>query len=369
MNTVASLLALDIALGPTLEMAIRDCVDRRQPFCVLDQRISSRRQRDHLQWLGATHITDGHSTTTLEGGQPVDEEVGLVMLTSGSSGQAKAAEHTWDSLTASAQMTQATLRKGVPPVWLPCLPVNHIGGLAVLLRTILDDASLVWADDVEQGPDRGATHIAVVRSQLARHNFSRYQCVLVGGGRAPQDRPANVITTWGMTETGSGVVYDGRPLPGVEITTINGEICVNSPTLFRSYRNAPRPEVVDESGERWFPTGDGGTFVDGKLSVFGRLQYVITTGGEKVWPEDLESVLQTVPGVRDVAVTGVEDVQWGERIVALVVSDRPDLDEELRSVAEERIGPWAKPKEIRYVVALPRTDNGKLQRHALTNLF
>ena len=229
--------------------------------------------------------------------------------------------------------------------------------------------SLIWENDIERGPERGATHIAVVRTQLARHDFSNYECVLVGGGRAPLDRPKNVITTWGMTETGSGVVYDGLPLPGVEITTINGEICVDSPTLFRSYRNTPRPEIFDQSGRGWFPTGDGGSFVDGRLSVFGRLQYVISTGGEKVWPEDLESVLHTVPGVRDVGVTGVDDPQWGQRIVALVVSDRPHIDEELRSVAEESIGPWAKPKEIRYVVALPRTDNGKLQRHSLNNLF
>ena len=96
--------------------------------------------------------------------------------------------------------------------------------------------------------------------------------------------------------------------------------------------------------------------------------FVITTGGEKIWPEDLESVLASLEGVRDVAVTSLPDEMWGERIVALVVSDGSVTDDALRSIASERIGPWAKPKEIRYVVALPRTSNGKLRRSELIHL-
>ena len=97
----------------------------------------------------------------------------------------------------------------------------------------------------------------------------------------------------------------------------------------------------------------------------GRLGFVINTGGEKLWPEELEIVLTCVAGVRDVAVTGVEDSEWGQRIVALVVNDGTIVDEQLRAVAEEGIGPWAKPKEIRYVAAIPRTSNGKIRRSAL----
>jgi acyl-coenzyme A synthetase/AMP-(fatty) acid ligase len=95
---------------------------------------------------------------------------------------------------------------------------------------------------------------------------------------------------------------------------------------------------------------------------------VITTGGEKLWPEELESALSTIDAVRDVAVTGVEDPEWGQRVVALIVSDGSHFDERVREVANERIGPWAKPKEIRYVAAIPRTANGKIRRDALANL-
>ena len=100
----------------------------------------------------------------------------------------------------------------------------------------------------------------------------------------------------------------------------------------------------------------------------GRLGFVINTGGEKLWPEELESALSTIDGVRDVAVTGVEDPEWGQRVVALIVSDGSHFDDLIRDVADERIGPWAKPKEIRYVAAIPRTANGKIRRNALTNL-
>jgi O-succinylbenzoic acid--CoA ligase len=119
----------------------------------------------------------------------------------------------------------------------------------------------------------------------------------------------------------------------------------------------------------WFPTGDGGAVVDGRVSVRGRLGYVINTGGEKLWPEDLEGAVATLAGVRDVAVTSVEDPEWGQRVVALVVSDGSALDEAIIAVANERIGPWAKPKEIRYVTAIPRTSNGKIKRDSLTHLF
>jgi O-succinylbenzoic acid--CoA ligase len=293
------------------------------------------------------------------------------MLTSGSSGTPKAAELTWDSLKASAELTQRTLRGSTPPVWFPCLPAHHIGGLAVLLRAVLSDASLVWddAERVDWGPREGATHVSLVRTQLTRFDVSGYHRVLLGGARPPSSLPDNVVTTWGMTETGSGVIYDGVPLPGVDVASVNGELCVRTPTLFRSYRHAARPQIVGPDGrDDWFPTGDAGDVVDGRVRVHGRLGFVINTGGEKLWPEDLEAVLSSLEGISDVAVTGVEDSEWGQRVIALVVADG-NHDEEIRSVAAERLGPWAKPKEIRYVVAIPRSGNGKIRRSDLANLY
>jgi len=369
---VRTLLALDLALGPDLENAIRDCVDSGDAFCVLDQRLSLRRRDEELTWLGATEILDASGRRTRREGQLVDDEIGLVMLTSGSSGQPKAAELSWAALRASADLTQSTLRGATSPVWFPALPANHIGGLAVLLRAILSDAWLLWGDaeEIEQAPRRGATHVSMVRTQLARFDVSGFYRVLLGGAPPPGELPDNVITTWGMTETGSGVVYDGVALPGVEIAAVNGELCVRTPTLFRSYRSAARPRVTGPDGHSdWFPTGDGGDVIEGRVIVRGRLGFVINTGGEKLWPEDLEAVLSSLEGINDVAVTGVDDPEWGQRVVALVVSDGSPLDDAIRAAANDRLGPWAKPKEIRYVTAIPRTSNGKIRRDTLENLF
>ena len=361
-----SLVALDFPLGPALVEELTECAMTSQAFCLVDQRLSPRAREAALVAMGATHLRSPSGTVTLTTGREVEDGDALVMLTSGSSGTPKAAIHTWLSLIASAAITQATLRSDRAPVWMAGLPPSHIGGLAVLLRCVLNDAELRFGDDLAIGPSMGATHISVVRTQLTRFDLSDYDVVLVGGGKPPGSVAPNVHATWGLTETGSGIVYDGVALPEVAVRVINGELCVRTPTLFRAYRDAQRPSV-EADGVAWFPTGDGGDVRDGRVSVHGRVKFVITTGGEKVWPDDLEQLFLSVAGVRDVAVTGVDDDEWGQRIIALVVADEP-LDEALKGIAHEHIGPWAKPKEIRYVAAIPRTANGKIKRDALEHL-
>lgn len=367
-----SLVALDFALGPELEMALRHCVASHEAFCVLDQRVSESRREEVLQLLAPTQVWTPNGRATRREGRGVDDEIGLVMLTSGSSGTPKAAELTWRALSASARITQASLRAETPPVWYPCLPANHIGGLAVLLRAILSDATLVWGDPsaIGDGPRRGATHVALVRTQLSRHDVSGYHTVLLGGARPPHELASNVITTWGMTETGSGIVYDGRILDEVEVVAIEGQLAVRSPTLFRSYRNAPRPTIIGPDGfDDWFPTGDAGEVADQHVRVRGRMEFVINTGGEKVWPEDLESLIGSLTSVHDVAVAATNDAEWGDKIIALVVSDDTKVRDEILAVVNERIGPWAKPKEVRFVGEIPRTANGKIRRDQISRML
>ena len=367
-----SLLALDLALGLELERSIRECVNSATPFSVLDQRVSSARTRAELELLGAGEILSPEGRVIRPQGRMVEDDIGLVILTSGSSGTPKAAQLSWSALSASATLTQSFLRGTRTPVWFPCLPANHIGGLAVVLRSIFADATLVWGDvdDLANGVRNGATHIAVVRTQLARHDLSAYERVLLGGARPPSTVDANVVATWGMTETGSGVVYDGIALPGVDVESANGQIIVRSPTLFRSYRHEARPRIIGSDGrDDWFPTGDAGDVANGRVTVRGRLGYVINTGGEKIWPEDLETIIASVPGVEDVAVLGVDDPEWGQRVVALVVGDAASLEPAIRALSSERLGPWAKPKEVRRVKAIPRTSNGKIRRGELTSLL
>jgi O-succinylbenzoic acid--CoA ligase len=167
-----------------------------------------------------------------------------------------------------------------------------------------------------------------------------------------------------MTETGSGVVYDGWPLDGVEVRIDpDGEIALRGPMLLRAYR--PGGDPKDDAG--WFRTGDAGALTPaGELQVFGRMAEVIRTGSEMVWPVAVEAVLRTHPGVAEVAVVGVTDPEWGERVVAVVEADAthpPTLDE-LQELVRAELGPVAAPKELRLVGALPRTTVGKIRRDA-----
>jgi O-succinylbenzoic acid--CoA ligase len=189
-----------------------------------------------------------------------------------------------------------------------------------------------------------------------------------------------------LTETGSGVVYDGRPLAGVDVAlrygdgtfgTVDddvqalpeGEILIRAPMLFRCYRDGSTGRVRGPGGEgSWFATGDAGHFEQGgNLAVSGRIDDVITTGAEKVWPDVVERVLSAHPGVAEVAVWKRSDPEWGERVVVWIVptDDAPSLDD-LRKVVAETIAPWAAPKELVIVDDLPRTASGKIRRRALT---
>lgn len=372
---MADLIALDLPLGSAVVDEIRRAHDRGYAVCVLDQRLSPTRQNELLAELAPTHILDdSKETRRFDSGREVERGDGLVVASSGTSGKPKAAILTWSAVIASAEMTSNELFRGTPTVWNACLPPTHVGGFSVLARSIFCDDRVVFGDPshISLGPNMGATHVAVVRTQLARHDLSEYRVVLLGGSRAPDSLDANVVSTWGMTETGSGVVYNRRALSGVDIAQVNGELWVHSPTLFRGYRNGDVPFVTGPDGRSgWFRTGDAGEVRDGLVSVQGRLSYVIVSGGEKIWPEDLEELFLPVDDVDDVAVVGVPDDEWGQRVVAAVVSSRSpsDLIAQFNELGADKIGPWAKVKEIRLVPSIPRTSNGKINRDQLSQLF
>jgi O-succinylbenzoic acid--CoA ligase len=177
-----------------------------------------------------------------------------------------------------------------------------------------------------------------------------------------------------MTETGSGVVYDGAPLQGVEIAIrdggTEGEILIRAPMLFRCYRDGSDGRVTGpDDRPTWFATGDAGRIdPDGTLAVSGRIEDVITTGAEKVWPDMVERVLTAHPSVAEVAVWKRADPEWGERVVAWVVPvddvAAPTL-EQLRELVTETLAPWAAPKELVIVDDLPRSAAGKVRRREL----
>ncbi len=212
----------------------------------------------------------------------------------------------------------------------------------------------------------GATLVSLVATALQRVDPARFRTIVLGGSAPPPDLPPNVVTTYGMTETGSGVVYDGHPLDGVDVRIDgDGEISVRGPMLLRAYRDGTVPLQ-----HGWFATGDLGRWdADGRLLVEGRRSDLIISGGENVWPEPVESVLRRHPGVADVAIAGEPDPEWGQAVTAYVVAagDPPTLDE-LRDAVKQELAPHCAPRRLVIVTAIPRTALGKIRRAGLAEV-
>lgn len=308
--------------------------------------------------------------------EPVADGDALVVATSGTSGDPKPVVLTHDAVAASAVATSRRL--GVDPAtdrWLACLPLAHVGGLSVVTRALATGTPLTLHDGfhpraVEAAADNGCTLTSLVPTMVRRLDPGRFRTVVLGGSAMPADLPPNAVTTYGMAETGSGVVYDGQPLEGVEVRVVDGEIHVRGPMLLRAYRDGHDPK--DAAG--WLPTGDGGTWdaAAGRLRVFGRIGDVVVTGGENVWPAAVERVLAGHPGVREVAVMGRSDPEWGQRVTALVVptdAALPPSLPELRDAAKRELPAYAAPRELVLVAGLPRTTSGKVARAQLAALM
>lgn len=302
--------------------------------------------------------------------EPVATGDAVVVATSGTTGAPKAAVLTHDAVAASAHATSRALR--VDPAadrWLCCLPLSHVGGLSVVTRAVLSGTPLTVheafdATAVEAAAADGCTLTSLVPTALRRIDPSLFRAILLGGQAPPADRPPHVIATYGMTETGSGVVYDGRPLEGVEVRIRDGEVQLRGPMLLRAYRDGTDPKDADG----WLSTGDLGELHDGVLQVHGRRGDLIITGGENVWPAAVERVLATHPAVAEVAVVGRDDAEWGQRVVAVVVPADPSAPptlEGLRGHVKQDLPAYAAPTVLELVGQLPRTASGKVRRGGL----
>jgi o-succinylbenzoate---CoA ligase len=331
--------------------------------------------------------------------QPLEPGADLVVVTSGSSGTGRGVLLPAAAVVASAEATLERL--GGPGGWLLALPVSAIAGLQVLCRSLLGGtppAVLARGETLAAATDRlppGRRYTALVPTQLRRYlddepaALRSFDAVLVGGAATDpallaRARAAGVavVTTYGMTETAGGCVYDGVPLEGVRVrigdrgiagpgdTGIAGPgdrgIELAGPVLALGYRLDPEGTAAAFTGG-WFRTRDAGALSGGRLTVTGRLDDVVVTGGVNVAPAAVEAALREHPDVADAVVFGRPDAEWGQRVVAAVVPARgadPDLGA-LRAWVSGRLGAPAAPRELHRIPAVPALHTGKPDRRAV----
>jgi O-succinylbenzoic acid--CoA ligase len=362
-----------LPLSPRLTEAERALViDEVEPMIDLDDAGLLTQNEADLPLLGE-HDTDA---------------ICAYVLSSGSTGTPKPIGLTYGNFLWSAM--GGAFNIGVDPAdrWLCCVPLSHIAGLSIVVRSAIYGTTAVVHDgfDVDRVARAlavdGITVVSVVTTMLSRlleagADLSAPRAILVGGGPVPEsilqealDRGATVVQTYGLTETCSQVTTlapedamrkvgsAGRPLLSSHVRIRDGEILVQGPTV--------APGRYDESG--WLHTGDLG-YIDeeGFLYVRDRIDDMIVTGGENVVPSEVEEALLRHPAVADAAVVGREDPEWQQAVTAVVVL-APGAEvtpDELRHHCAETLAGYKVPKRVELAAALPRTPSGKLMRRAL----
>jgi O-succinylbenzoic acid--CoA ligase len=253
----------------------------------------------------------------------------------------------------------------------------------VLLRAVLLGAPVVVHNrfDARAVARADARFTALVPTMLRRlldlgAGVDRFRTILIGGAALPPDLRARavdaqttVVETYGLTETCGGVVYDGRALERTEVRIGDAGIELRGPTLVRAYRLDPERTAAASAADGWLRTGDAGELdAAGMLRVSGRIDELINSGGEKIWPQEVETALETHDGVQEAAVAGADDPVWGQRVVAFVVARdraRPPTLAELRDHVSATIPRFKAPRELVLVDSLPRTASGKISRTSL----
>jgi len=346
----------------------------------IDVRLSPRERKELIERGRPTVTVDERGVRRVRG-VPIDPTIALVIATSGTAGTPRLAELSAGAVAAAVRASATVLGAAREDRWLSCLPLAHIGGLLVVCRHLILGAPLTFRRTITPSVVAALPSVrfmSVVPTQLTRlleagADLRGFRAILVGGSRVDpalerraRDAGVRAVPTYGMTETCGGVVYAGRPLPGVEVKAApSGELLVRGPTLMRGYRlDAAATAAAFDAA--WLRTGDAGEVgPDGTVHAWGRLGDVIVSGGEKIWPADVEAALADHPEVDAVAVSAAPDPEWGQRVVARVVPRRPAAPPSLESLREHAGASIARhklPRELIVVDHLDRTALGKIRR-------
>ncbi|MFD3443168.1 AMP-binding protein [Microbacteriaceae bacterium 4G12] len=327
----------------------------------------------------------------------VAKTLALVIETSGSTGSPKRVALGAGALLAGAAATQSAL--GGAGQWLLALPTHYIAGAQVLVRSITAEVDplvlppghfdpAAFVDAIAGFRPRVPRFTALVPTQLhrlvqhaaedaqARAELRTLDAILVGGqATAPAllDRAAElgirVVTTYGSSETAGGCVYDGQPIGTTRVAIVDGEIQIAGPTLADGYLGDPEATdrvFVQHDDLRWYRTGDAGEVTDGVLTVTGRLDSVLISGGEKVSLDRIELIARGVPGLADAVAVAGDDEEWGQRAVLFTESIADDGTRgELKRALSGSLGRAAGRAVLVPGAPIPLLASGKPDRVAL----
>lgn len=359
------LIAIDLPPGPDFVVALNEIWNNGDAVLPIDQRLPRVARQELLKQLKAKEvITSNNERLHLDNSRPVGDGDALVIATSGSTGTPKGVVHTHESINSAIQITGTRLNCTSDDHWLACLSLGHVGGLSVVLRAMYYKSKLSFVDHIDQDSidmalKSGATMTSLVPTVLQSVDVRQFRTVLIGGAQASGALPPNVVTTYGLTETMGGLIYNEVPLDQVKIRiSADTEIQIKSPTLFRCYRDSTDTEII--SG--WFNTGDLGELVGGKLKVHGRKDELINTGGYKVWPSSVAAAIQEIDQVSDVVVAGTPDDKWGSAVTAWIVLKEPAITlklEDIRQHVKTTLPDYCAPQKIYLVAEIPRSAIGK----------
>ncbi len=334
------------------------------------------------------------------------DDVHSLIYTSGTTGRPKGAMLTYGNFWASAAASAFNL--GVTPAdrWLACMPLFHVGGLSIVLRSAIYGTTVVLQPGFDERVvvkalhEQSVTHISVVASMLqrmlevdGRPSPPSLRVVLAGGGPVPMTlleralgRGFPVIQTYGLTEAASQVATlspadavthtgsAGKPLVATQLRVDAppgepGEILVSGPTVTPGYfRNEAATVAAIQEG--WLRTGDIGRLdEDGFLFVLDRRDDLIVSGGENVYPAEVENILLAFPGVQEAAVVGIPDEHWGQLVAAALVVDSTFAEPALTAYLAQHLAGYKRPRQLQLVPELPKTASGKIQRRLARTLF
>jgi O-succinylbenzoic acid--CoA ligase len=383
-----------IADTPRLIEPLARALDGTGPAILpLDAGLPAARMRQLIDAFGPDAVIEPGGAATARSSASVfriEPDTAVIIGTSGSTGEPKGVELSAAALTHSARASLARVGARPGERWLCCLPPSHVAGLQVLVRSLVSQTEPVVAADATARAvaESGCGYVSIVPTQLVRllsepggaAALARFSSVLVGGAAAGaavlrQARAAGVAvrTTYGMSETCGGCVYDGVPLDGVRVRAgADGRLRISGPVLMNRYHGRPDLTAavlaVGALQDQEFVTSDLGYVDGGRVVIRGRADDVINTGGHKVVPGEVAAALSDCPGVREVVVIGRPDPEWGERVTAVVVPvdpARPPGLELVRMHVSARLPRYACPSEVVLTEAIPVLPSGKPDLAAL----